>query len=105
MSDRLKEIAEELDAIGRVLEVTLAQRKKLRQESAEIKCPYRIGDRLTRIYGTGQRVDRVEVSAIRWSDWRDGYRIIAKKIKKDGGLYMQDSELFSAESWKLEKVK
>ena len=70
--------------------------KAIRQEIAEILCPYLVGDIIVNGKDLNQKVI---VESISYGGWSCKYKVTGKKIKKDGSPCKYSSELWYPQNW------
>ena len=89
------ELELQLADIEKEIDHRLNIRRELRQQLADANCPFIIGEKVI-----NKRGDKAEVIRIKWSCFSEGYKLVVKKIKKNGDLYQNESEAWHSDQWK-----
>ena len=94
MKVRYGKLSARRDELDNEIEDLRKRREIVDQQMAEILCPFAVGDRLVK-GGVG---DEVEVSTI-LPFMSSGYRLFVKKIRKNGLVYVNETELWDDRHW------
>ncbi len=94
----IENLKTEADILKCEIELMNNQLKKVRQNIAELLCPFEVGDR---IVNTEERSQKAVIYSIR-SGWK-GFEVTVNKIKKDGDLYKYTNDLWKPEKWEKEQ--
>jgi len=87
LDKQIKALEEQIDELREKL-------KNLKQEKAELLCPYRVGEILVDKHGR-----QAKLATIIPSSWQD-YEMIGTFLKKDGTEGKRTGELYSWDGWK-----
>lgn len=90
MSERLNQLFKDEIELGNQIRCLTNKRIIIRQQIANLKCPFKIGDVVHAEY---QRKD-YKVSKIIYTDCQDNYRLFGYKLKKNGKPSLMESRLY-----------
>lgn len=90
-----EQLAEQLKGIEQEIDYRLDLRSKMRQQFADLVCPYIVGEKIQH----EQTGERAIVAKITWLDYGDGYKLKINKIKKDGVPYKYMIKVYNPSEW------
>ena len=90
-----EQLTEQLKGIEQEIDYRLGIRSGIRQQLADLTCPFVVGDKVIDNEGNHKAV----VIRIKWTSWSEGYEFFIKKIKKDGGLFANESKVWDPSKW------
>ena len=91
----LKNAEKRLNHLDQDIDNLLDMRSKLRQEVADLVCPFKVGNKII-----DMKKNKGGITGIYWN-YDNSYKLFIKKVKKDGGLFVNDCRVYNCDSWEL----
>ena len=92
---KVNEISKEITALRSEIQLKQKNKQELENKIAELICPFKIGDKLVR----QNYPDKKAVIAKITLNFSGSFRLIIRKIKKNGEFYVNTSVVYECEKW------